>query len=223
MLNAVGFACYFAFNGMLYWSPTVQEEYKRKNNGNSSAVMLNDVVFAAHALLLTLVTLAQIFVYWDYPPLDRSGRIFRRIVASTLLVALLVALALAVVVCVSSENVIDWLGYLSVLSEAKVIISLVKYCPQVWMNHRRRSTVGWNIYNVLLDFAGGSLSVAQLVFDAWAQTDWSKVTGDPAKLLLGNVSMFFDVIFMVQHYCLYSSARHQTTALLSEDRDESKA
>merc|ERR1712187_370104 len=125
---------------------------------------------------------------------------------SVLIGALLVAVSIAVVVVASSEKVLDWLGYLSILAQAKVLISIVKYCPQVWMNHRRRSTVGWNIYNVLLDFAGGSLSVAQLLFDAWAQNDWSKVTGDPAKLFLGNVSMFFDVIFMVQHYCLYSSA-----------------
>jgi len=75
------------------------------------------------------------------------------------------------------------------------------------MNYRRKSTDGWSIHNVLLDFVGGSLSIAQLLLDASSSGDWSKVTGDPAKLMLGNLSMFFDVIFMVQHYCLYSLDR----------------
>lgn len=33
--------------------------------------------------------------------------------------------------------------------------------------------------------------------------DWSPVTGNPVKFGLGFTSMFFDVIFMLQHYCLY--------------------
>ena len=37
---------------------------------------------------------------------------------------------------------------------------------QVLLNWRRQSTIGWNIWNVLLDFMGGSLSVAQLMIDS---------------------------------------------------------
>merc|ERR1711871_1611252 len=70
-------------------------------------------------------------------------------------------------------------------------------------NWSRKSTGGWNIYNVLLDFTGGLLSTTQLVIDAMAQNDWSGVQGDPAKFGLGFASMFFDIIFAFQHYCLY--------------------
>jgi len=38
---------------------------------------------------------------------------------------------------------------------------------QVYMNWYRKSTVGWNVYNVLLDFTGGWLSLAQLLIDCW--------------------------------------------------------
>merc|ERR1712137_1275278 len=31
-------------------------------------------------------------------------------------------------------------------------ITLIKYCPQAYMNYRRKSTVGWSIGNILLDF-----------------------------------------------------------------------
>jgi len=47
------------------------------------------------------------------------------------------------------------------------------------------------------------LSILQLVIDSGLQADWSGITGNPVKLGLGNVSIFFDVIFMIQHYVLY--------------------
>ena len=56
---------------------------------------------------------------------------------------------------------------------------------------------------MLLDFAGGSLSVAQLVMDCTVTSDWSGVQGDPVKFGLGFTSMVFDVVFMIQHYILY--------------------
>jgi len=216
ILNAVGFACYFIFNSALYFSSDVKKEYADSHDGHSSAVQLNDVVFSGHAFVLTAITLSQIAVYYDYPPLDRPGLILRRTVVAALLLFLIGATAVAVVILATSEHALDWLSFISILSEAKVVISVVKYCPQVWMNYQRKSTVGWNIYNVLLDFSGGLLSVAQLLWDAWASSDWSKVMGDPVKLLLGNLSMFFDIIFMVQHYCLYRLSRPPTVRLLAD-------
>ena len=75
--------------------------------------------------------------------------------------------------------------------------------PQVALNYKRQSTVGWNIGTILLDMAGGVLSMLQLVLDSSLQSDWSGITGNPVKLLLGNVTIFFDAIFCIQHYVLY--------------------
>ena len=79
---------------------------------------------------------------------------------------------------------------------------------------RRRSTAGWNIDNVVLDFSGGALSLAQLLLDAGCSSDWSAVSGDPVKFGLGFASMFFDTIFMAQHWICYRASRHgvQTSA-----------
>jgi len=220
LLNACGFACYFIFNALLYFSADVQQEYAKSHNGGSSAVQLNDVVFAGHAFLLTVITLCQIAVYYDYPPLDRPGLILRRTVSSVLLVFIIAATIVAAIVWGTSEGFLDWLTYINILAQAKVAISVVKYCPQVWMNYQRKSTVGWNIHNVLLDFSGGLLSVAQLLWDASVSGDWSKVSGDPVKLILGNLSMIFDTVFMVQHFCIYRLARASRTAtLLPESHD----
>lgn len=88
----------------------------------------------------------------------------------------------------------------------KLVVTVVKYVPQAWANYRRRSTVGWSIEQVLLDFVGGVLSIAQLVIDSSLQEDWSGISGNPVKLVLGSISIVFDVVFMVQHYVLYRGA-----------------
>lgn len=43
----------------------------------------------------------------------------------------------------------------------------------------------------------------QLVIDSALQNDWSGLTGNPMKLGLANVSILFDVLFMLQHFVLY--------------------
>eukprot|EP00931_Biecheleriopsis_adriatica_P003538 TRINITY_DN105339_c0_g1_i1.p1 TRINITY_DN105339_c0_g1~~TRINITY_DN105339_c0_g1_i1.p1 ORF type:complete len:306 (+),score=47.34 TRINITY_DN105339_c0_g1_i1:25-918(+) len=203
LLNVVGFAFYFVFNASLFWSPGIRAAYREEHDGNNSAVRLNDVVFAGHACLLTMVTLAQIGVYWDYPPLTASGRVLR--LGVLLVLAMLGAgvIVTALVLGAGKDCCMGWLHFLEAISVVKVIISVVKYCPQVWSNFQRKSTEGWTIHNVLLDLSGGFLSVAQLILDAGLSGDWSAISGDPAKFMLGNVSVFFDVIFIVQHYCLY--------------------
>ena len=65
---------------------------------------------------------------------------------------------------------------------------------------------------MLLDLIGGLLSIAQLVLDSGLQRDWSGITGNPVKFGLGNVSVIFDVLFIVQHYVLYDrSAQSSST------------
>lgn len=88
----------------------------------------------------------------------------------------------------------------------KLIVTVFKYIPQAWANYERKSTVGWSIVPVLLDLIGGILSFAQLLIDSSLQKDWSGLTGNPVKLGLSNISVFFDIIFMVQHYILYRNA-----------------
>jgi len=41
--------------------------------------------------------------------------------------------------------------------------------------------------------------------------DWSGLTGNPVKLFLSQISIFFDIIFVIQHYVLYRSPRGPPT------------
>lgn len=93
----------------------------------------------------------------------------------------------------------------------KVFITLIKYSPQIYWNYKRKSTVklilifkfGWSIYATLFDLTGGLLSFIQSIID--------KLNNDKAinvvKLLLGFISLFFDLILMTQHYILYSGKK----------------
>ena len=102
----------------------------------------------------------------------------------------------------------------------KLFVTVIKYMPQVWMNYKRQSTDGWSIGQILLDFSGGVLSLVQLLIDASFQPDWSGVIGNPVKLGLGNISIFFDLIFITQHYFLYRNTAEKKAGEAIEDVDE---
>lgn len=57
-------------------------------------------------------------------------------------------------------------------------------------------------------------SLLQLVIDSALQADWSGMTGNPVKLGLANISLFFDIMFITQHYVLYGPVAEKG------DRDE---
>ncbi|CAK7226186.1 hypothetical protein SCUCBS95973_006114 [Sporothrix curviconia] len=113
-----------------------------------------------------------------------------------------------------------WLDVVYALGYVKVVVTFVKYWPQVLTNYRNRSTEGWAILPMLLDFGGGVLSIAQLFIDSYRQRDWSGLTGNPVKLLLGNVSIGYDLIFFAQHYVLYPHGGEHGTKDDAEEGDE---
>lgn len=216
LINCLGFLAYLVSNLAFYYSPVVREQYAARNNGHTPAVAFNDIAFAAHALLLSLITTSQYFFprLWGFAP--AHGTRPSRFILGT--VAGCVAAVVAVLVLVAAAgggaegDGVDarrdwaWLDAVYAVGYVKLWITLIKFTPQVVANWRNKSTVGWSIWQILLDFAGGVLSIAQLVIDSSQQGDWSGVTGNPVKFALGQVSMVYDVIFFTQHYVLYRGA-----------------
>ena len=89
--------------------------------------------------------------------------------------------------------------------------------PQVITNYRNKSTQGWSIGQILLDLVGGILSLLQLGIDSYLQRDWSGITGNPVKLCLANTSIFFDIMFITQHFVLY---RGKNSKAFTEGEDD---
>eukprot|EP00567_Pseudictyota_dubia_P008595 CAMPEP_0197443548 /NCGR_PEP_ID=MMETSP1175-20131217/9260_1 /TAXON_ID=1003142 /ORGANISM="Triceratium dubium, Strain CCMP147" /LENGTH=420 /DNA_ID=CAMNT_0042974195 /DNA_START=1605 /DNA_END=2867 /DNA_ORIENTATION=- len=209
VLNVAGFACYATYTCCFYWSKEIKEEYQQRNGDDSEiTVQSNDVAFAVHALMLCAVQVGQIVFYGGLRAQPLSKVVKLGLILSAVLIATYAAL---IIFKIEPGHRLLWLDFLYLLSFVKVAISVTKYIPQVILNVRRKSTVGWNIWNIILDFTGGVLSILQLIGDSADISDWSGITGNPAKFALGFVSIIFDIIFFFQHYVLYPEDAHESS------------
>lgn len=192
--NITGFIAYSVFNGGLYYSSAIQDEYFAKYGGTVIPVLTNDVFFAFHAVILTTVTIVQCFIYERGDQrVSNVARILLAVMWAFILFSLIPA----------AMGKITWLLYLNFFSYVKLAVTLIKYIPQAYMNYIRKSTMGWSIGNVLLDFTGGSLSLLQMFFLSYNNDQWNSIFGDLTKFGLGLFSILFDILFMTQHYILY--------------------
>lgn len=215
-MNVLGFFCYSIYTVAFYSVTSVQDEY-RARYGNDNTVDANDVGFAVYAFLCCVYNTYQIARY------DRGEQqVSRWVVLGIALTVAAMLIWLVILLCgVRSTYVFNTLDILYGLSIVKLGVSLIKYIPQVYLNYRRQCTVGWNIWNVLLDFTGGSLSVTQQLIDCGTTGRWNGIAGNPVKFCLGSLSMVYDVIFMVQHFVLYASNNaklHEVAHFLAPDR-----
>ena len=80
----------------------------------------------------------------------------------------------------------------------------------MYLNFKRKSTVGWNIYNIMLDFTGGLFSLLQQLIDTLRTGSNQFFSGggfNIVKFILSVCSIVFDLIFMFQHFILYRNNR----------------
>ncbi|KAK4154609.1 hypothetical protein C8A00DRAFT_14299 [Chaetomidium leptoderma] len=214
LINSLGFAAYLVSNTAFYYSPLIRAQYAARYKGLTPTVQFNDITFAAHGFLLSIITTSQ-YLYpraWGFTPSmgNKPSRFILGIFVGCVVgVAAILFIVLGSPERDSTHDAVSswvWLDAIYAISYVKLIITLIKYTPQVIVNYRNRSTKGWSILQILLDFSGGSLSIAQQSIDSYMQRDWSGITGNPVKFALGNVSMCYDLIFMTQHYVLYRGA-----------------
>uniref|UniRef100_A0A8C1JFK5 Cystinosin, lysosomal cystine transporter n=1 Tax=Cyprinus carpio TaxID=7962 RepID=A0A8C1JFK5_CYPCA len=177
----------------------VCEEFLKKDPNGVIPVDANDVFFSLHAVLLTLVYVCQCAIY------ERGGQKVSKVAIGLLVIGWTFAF---VSLFVAVAQKISWLDYLYYFSYIKLGVTLVKYIPQ-----------GWSIGNVLLDFTGGSFSLLQMFLEAYNNDKWKFIFGDPTKFGLGVLSIFFDVVFIIQHYCLYRN-RELMYRDLNDQNDE---
>lgn len=195
-LNLIGFALYSLYNVGLYSFEFIQDEFFDRNPTNANPVQLNDVFFSIHATCATLVVICQCFIY-------ERGTQKVSIGARVLMASFFVFLSVIGVLVFFHVANLKWLDFLNNCSHVKLTITLVKYIPQAFMNFQRKSTSGWSIGNVLLDFVGGVFSLLQMIILAINFDDWDGLLIDTTKLGLGLFSVSFDILFIIQHYVLY--------------------
>jgi len=191
---------------LFYTTYTITKYVEQTKAGLNPSVQPNDIAFGVHAVLMTCVVLYQFHYYKSAGAAPISW-------AHAYIISILWVLALYTIILAAADSLpwycaasscsqislIDYLGY------GKAAISFIKYTPQAYLNWRRKSTVGWSITNILLDFTGGSLSFLQQFIDAYNYDDGSIIYGNIPKLLLAVESVGFDILFMIQHYVLYTN------------------
>jgi len=208
VLNTFGFLCYAIFNLAFFASPTIRQQYRDRHGGQDNLVQLNDVAFAVHAFIITSFTLLQTVLYHRTAS-QRTSRPIQLLLVVFTLIVLVTGL-----ICIISGGdqartgkraPLEWIDFVQILSSIKLIITFIKYLPQMLLNFRRKSTLGWAIENIILDLTGGIFSIIQLLLDSSLTGDWSSAIGDFSKLGLGLISIGFDIIFIIQHYVLYGA------------------
>lgn len=100
-------------------------------------------------------------------PLSRFQRGEQRVSIMARSILTIFFLCVLTLIILASTAVVHWLDFLYACSYIKLCITLIKYMPQAYMNYRRKSTNGWSIGNVLLDFTGGWLSILQMMINAY--------------------------------------------------------
>lgn len=194
VLNLTKHTSYGIYNTVLFFSPTVQRQYREKYGFDQMIpVAANDVAFSAHLVLLTLVILFQISMY------ERGNQKISK-VSLGITSAVWVLASVCFFMAWQSQS---WLWLISVFNSIQVFMTFIKYIPQVYLNFERQSTVGWSIGFILLDLLGGVTSFGQMAMQSIDQSSWKNFSGNIGKPLLCLVSIFFDLIFLVQHYVLY--------------------
>ncbi|XP_043488701.1 cystinosin homolog isoform X2 [Polistes fuscatus] len=193
-LNLVGFIMYALFNCGLFWITEIELEYFNRYPKGLNPVQVNDIFFSLHAVFATVITIVQCFIY-------ETGS--QRVSTTVRIVHALFAIFIFISMLLAVTAVIMWLDFLYYCSYVKLCITLIKYVPQAFYNYRRKSTVGWSIGNIFLDFTGGILSMLQMILNAYNYDDWESIFGDPTKFGLGFFSVAFDIFFIIQHYVLY--------------------
>lgn len=194
-LNLVGFTYYMIFYLVMLYSSEVQKDYQKRHHLSRVSVGYNDLFFTIHAVLITLVTIFQCFIY------ERGEQSVHK--ATTISLLVVSSFGFILYILSVASTVLRLLDVINYLSYVKLAITFVKYVPQAWMNYRLKSTTGWSIYNILLDFMGGIFSICQMFLLAYNYNDWIQIFGNFTKFGLGLFSISFDLLFITQHYILY--------------------
>ena len=193
--NLSGYIAYSIYNCCFLWSDEIHREYFKIHTSSTQVpIAINDAVFALHGFFFTFVNILQIFIY---------GRQGRSLALGTVIGLGIGWGSVVVVILVAASGKIMWIYVLYYLSMGKLLITIIKYSPQVYLNWKNKNTRGWSIVQVFPDLGGAIFSLIQMVIVSINTRDWNTCFGNPTKLFLGILTIVYDSIFIVQHFVIY--------------------
>lgn len=190
VMAVVNYICYTCYNAFFFWDEGIRHEYKERYGPDATiTVQSNDVAFSIHALMLCLIMLGQVVYYGGLQQYPLS-----KVTIFTLVIIAFGSLVYCSCILLHVPGNFNWINFLYILATIKLVLTIMTYIPQVMLNYQRKSTVGWNVWNVIFDFSGGILSMVQLITDSIDLDNVKEgLMGNWAKLLLGIITLIFDV------------------------------
>jgi len=192
-LNVIGYISYVFYNTVLFYSHKAQEEYCWQK-GPPNPVHANDLLFAWHGLCMVCV------LVWQCANYERGKQ---KVTYYGLSIGAVLWAWVMGCLFLGGMGRYSLLETIEKVSLAKLGASFFKYFPQLYFNYQRKSTAGWSIRYVMLDFTGGVLSLIQEIFDFLSSGNSGVVSGDPVKFGLNMVAIGFGALFFLQHFYLY--------------------
>jgi len=200
LLNVTGYIGYMIYNIMLVMSEKVRESYMQSTGVHGISARATDVFFTVHGTILTAIVLGQCIYYSNdlkwYSNWTKHGRM--------ICAGLWFALIFASFNLLNNYTSNSLLLFLQVFGNVKLIVTIVKYPPQIYYNYKRQSTAGWSITYSWLDSLGGIFSLLQMIALYIQMQDWTIFSGNFPKLGLGVLALLCNGILLFQHYALYS-------------------
>lgn len=151
VLTKTGFFAYFVSNLVFFYSPLIREQYDRRHEGLAPTVQINDIWFAGHGFLMSVITASQYFLphVWGFRPSHGSkpSRFIMGVFSGCIIGVVFIVL---VVLRSPFRNSVDgdvvrsswvWLDATYAISYVKLVVTLIKYTPQVIVNYKNRSVL----------------------------------------------------------------------------------
>lgn len=187
-------------------------------------VSIQDVTFAIHSDFMCLFLISLAVYYYDKnDPIQKL---------SHFAITLVLCIVWGIFQIIFVENILHlynpkeskYFNSIIYLGWIKIFLSIIKHIPQVLSNFQRKSTSGWNIHNILLDVVGGLFSFGQNFVDYLNESSVISQVDQPqtlnlAKYALSFVTLFFDTIYIVQHYILFKKPAEDKNYILSKQND----
>ncbi|ELV11181.1 Cystinosin [Tupaia chinensis] len=183
--QVIGWIYFVAWSISFY--PQVITNWRRKSVVGLSFdfVALNLTGFVAYSVF-------NIGLFW-VPYIKRGGQRLSWPAVGFLVLSWLFVFVTMIVAAVGATT---WLQFLFCFSYIKLAVTLVKYFPQAYMNFHYKSTEGWSIGNVLLDFTGGSFSLLQMFLLSYNNV--TMLPDAPTDMAFAKHSVFTEVSKLCQ-------------------------
>ena len=197
VLTTLNSLCYAIYNVFFFWNRGIQQEYRDENPDTPLIIESNDVAFSIHALIVSLALTIQVAYYNGF----RSSPLSRVTIA--FLVGFILTSGIYITCILLKIRGCQWIDFLHMMGVLKIVLAASGYIPQLILNSKRKSTKGFNMWNIYLDFGGGLLSMLQLICDSIDLGDLaSGIMGNWAKLVLGMITLLADVSLILPFFML---------------------